>query len=53
MTEQSPSENLVTTYLISRDGQQFGPYTLKVIRRYVQEGHIDLEDHLWSEGMPA
>jgi len=52
MTEQSPSENLVTTYLISRDGQQFGPYTLKVIRRYVQEGHIDLEDHLWSEGMP-
>ena len=52
MTEQNPPENLVTTYLVNRDGQQFGPYTLKVLRRYVQEGHIDLEDYLWCEGMP-
>jgi hypothetical protein len=38
-------------YHISRDGQQFGPYTLAEVQRYVAEGNILLTDLACSEGM--
>jgi hypothetical protein len=38
-------------YHISRDGQQFGPYTLAEVQRYVADGNILLTDFACSEGM--
>jgi hypothetical protein len=37
-------------YLVSKDGQQFGPFELDELTRYVQEGSILLTDHCWQEG---
>jgi hypothetical protein len=39
------------SYLVSRAGQQFGPYTMQEIRRYQAEGRFDPGDLAWSEGM--
>jgi hypothetical protein len=38
-------------YHISRDGQQFGPYTLAEVQRYVADGNILLTDLACCEGM--
>ncbi len=45
MTYQSP------TYQISRDGQEFGPYSLSDVQRYVGTGNILLTDLARAEGM--
>jgi len=37
-------------YLVSKDGEQFGPFELDELTRYVQEGSILLTDHCWQEG---
>ena len=37
-------------YLVSKDGQQFGPFELDELTRYVQEGSFLLTDHCWQEG---
>jgi len=37
-------------YLVSKDGQQFGPFELDELTRHVQEGSILLTDHCWQEG---
>lgn len=37
-------------YLVSKDGQQFGPFELDELTRHVQEGSILLTDHCWHEG---
>ena len=34
------------TYKISRDGQEFGPYTLQEVQRYVGEGSILQNDYV-------
>ena len=39
-------------YQISRNGQQYGPYTLEDIQRYVTSGNILLTDMAKSEEMP-
>jgi len=38
-------------YFISRDGQQYGPYTLADLQRYVASGDILTSDLATSEGM--
>lgn len=38
-------------YMISRDGQEYGPYTLGDLQRYVASGEILLSDMTRSEGM--
>jgi hypothetical protein len=38
-------------YFISRDGQQYGPYTLADLQRYVSSGDVLLTDMALSEGM--
>ena len=38
-------------YFITRDGQQYGPYTLADLQRYVASGEILLTDLASSEGM--
>lgn len=38
-------------YFISRDGQQYGPYTLADLQRYVASGEITLTDLATSEGL--
>jgi len=40
-------------YFIDRDGQQYGPYTLADLQRYVASGDILLTDFARSEGMDA
>ena len=40
-------------YYISRDGQQFGPYTLAEVQRYVADGNILLTDLAHCEGMAS
>jgi len=39
-------------YFISREGQQYGPYTLADLQRYVQTGEVLLTDLATSEGQP-
>lgn len=39
-------------YFILRDGQEYGPYTLADLQRYVASGQILLTDMARSEGMP-
>jgi hypothetical protein len=39
------------TYMISRDGQEFGPYSLGDLQRYVASGDVLLSDMARSEGM--
>ena len=41
------------SYQLSRNGQQFGPYSLDELRRYLAEGRVALSDLAWSAGMPA
>jgi hypothetical protein len=38
-------------YFISRDGQQYGPYTLADLQRYAASGDVSLADLATSEGM--
>jgi len=38
------------TYLVSRDGQQSGPFTLDELRAQVQAGRFRPGDHAWWEG---
>ncbi len=38
-------------YMISRDGEEFGPYALADLQRYVANGDILLTDMVRSEGM--
>lgn len=38
-------------YFVTRDGQEFGPYTLADLQRYVISGHILTTDMARSEGM--
>lgn len=40
-------------YLISRDGQRHGPYSVEVIRQLRAEGRILDTDLCWAEGMPG
>ena len=37
-------------YMVSRDGQQYGPYTLADLQRYVASGNILTTDLVQSEG---
>ncbi len=41
------------TYLVQRQGQQFGPYPIELLQRYVAEQRISLTDFAWSQGMPS
>jgi hypothetical protein len=38
-------------YMISRDGQEFGPYTLSDLQRYLASGEVLANDMARSEGM--
>jgi hypothetical protein len=38
-------------YRIKRGDQEFGPYSLADLQRYVQTGHVGIEDLAQSEGM--
>jgi hypothetical protein len=49
----NPSVGNQTTYLVQLQGQQFGPYTLEVLRRYVAEQRVSLSDFAWAQGMPS
>jgi hypothetical protein len=44
--------NLGGRFLVSRNGQQLGPYTLDELRRYYGQGRIADTDHAWCDGMP-
>jgi len=37
-------------YWISRDSQQYGPYSLEMLRRLVAEGKFGSTDWMWEEG---
>jgi hypothetical protein len=39
------------SYLVNRNGQQFGPYTIQELQQYVGEGRISATDLAWTEGM--
>lgn len=41
----------MTTYTISRDGEQFGPYSPEDLHAYIISGHIQQTDLAWKEGM--
>jgi len=39
------------SYLVLRDGQQFGPYSIDQIQGYSSEGRINPNDLVWTQGM--
>jgi len=41
-----------TLYFIHRNGQQFGPYSLRELQQYAAEKRVAATDFVWSEGMP-
>lgn len=43
----------MSTYTISRDGEQFGPYSPEDLRAYIISGHIQQTDLAWKEGMAS
>jgi hypothetical protein len=43
----------VGRYYVARNGQQFGPYTMEELQRYLGEGRLSLTDLAWTEGMQA
>jgi magnesium-transporting ATPase (P-type) len=51
MTFSSPDWSSAMNYTISRDGQEFGPYSLADLQQYVASGNIALTDMARSEGM--
>jgi len=38
-------------FYVSKDGQNYGPFTLEQIREQIQCGHYSMNDHGWKEGM--
>lgn len=40
----------MASYLINRDGEQYGPYTEEDFLAYVKSGNIQLTDFSWKEG---
>ena len=46
------SQSSRTLYFVHRDGQQFGPYSLRELQQYVAEKRVAISDLAWSEGMP-
>jgi hypothetical protein len=41
-----------TLYFVNRGEEQFGPYSLSELQRYVAEKRVAATDFAWSEGMP-
>jgi hypothetical protein len=39
------------SYLISRGEQEYGPYSLEDLKKYVAEGLVQLSDYAWTDGM--
>lgn len=39
------------SYLVHRNGQQFGPYTMQQLQGYSAEGSISPSDLVWGQGM--
>jgi hypothetical protein len=39
-------------YFVNRGEEQFGPYSLRELQRYVAEKRVAATDFAWSEGMP-
>lgn len=37
---------------VTRDGEQFGPYSIADISKYVEEGRFSPSDQAWKDGMP-
>ena len=37
---------------VSRDGQQFGPYTLDEVKQYLAAGNLKPTDRAWYDGAP-
>ena len=35
---------------VSKDGQQYGPYTVEQLRQYVQQGNFTTADHACYDG---
>lgn len=38
-------------FMISRDDQQYGPYSTEDLLQYLKDGKVGLDDFVWSEGM--
>ena len=38
--------------LVTKEGQQYGPYELSKLQEYVTQGSFSLTDHCWQEGWP-
>lgn len=47
----NPGNN--ASYFIARDGQQFGPYVVQELQRYLAEGRIFQSDLAWTQGMQS
>ena len=43
----------MSSYLVQRGDQRYGPYTPQELQQYVAEGRVLLTDLAWAEGMPA
>ena len=39
-------------YLVSVNGQQFGPYNMQQLQQLVQNGQLTSQTYVWKQGMP-
>lgn len=39
-------------YLVSVNGQQFGPYNMQQLQQLVQNGQLTAQTYVWKQGMP-
>ncbi|MDD5395561.1 MAG: GYF domain-containing protein [Thiothrix sp.] len=43
----------MSSYLVSRNGEQFGPYSVEEFAAYIKSGQILPDDLAWKEGMAS
>lgn len=39
------------TYMVSVNGQQFGPYNMQQLQQMVQNGQLTAQTYVWKQGM--
>ena len=43
---------VIVAYLVSVNGQQFGPYNMQQLQQLVQNGQLTAQTYVWKQGMP-
>jgi hypothetical protein len=50
---KAPQRNLPSEIYLTRDGQQYGPYSIDQIKTAMSDGTVNSNDLAWYEGIPS